>query len=74
MYILHSPSWFPDEHNPYSGNFIEKHVSAIALRYRCITLRVVPNERPIKKIEFIACIYLTVMALLFVDLWRVSRE
>jgi len=53
MYILHIPSWFPDDRNPYSGNFIEKHIACIALRYRCVTLRVIPKEQPVKKIEFI---------------------
>ncbi|MCL2168233.1 MAG: glycosyltransferase family 4 protein [Lentimicrobiaceae bacterium] len=52
-YILHIPSWFPDDLNPYCGNFIEKHVSAIALRHRCITLRIIPKTQPEKKIEFI---------------------
>jgi glycosyltransferase involved in cell wall biosynthesis len=40
-YILHIPSWFPDEKNPYSGNFIEKHIKAISRFRSCITLRVV---------------------------------
>ena len=52
-YILHIPSWFPDDRNPYCGNFIEKHISAISLRNRCVTLRVISKVQPVEKIEFI---------------------
>ena len=44
MYILHIPSWFPDDKNPYSGNFIEKHISAIARFCTSVTLKVVFND------------------------------
>ena len=53
MYILHIPSWFPNEQNPYDGSFIEKHVSCIAMRYRSITLRVIPKMQIVNKMEFI---------------------
>ena len=44
MYILHIPSWFPDDKNPYSGNFIEKHISAIAKFYTSVTLKIVLDD------------------------------
>lgn len=46
MYILHLPSWFPDDHHPYNGNFIEKHIDAISKYSPSVTLRVT------KKVEF----------------------
>jgi len=41
MYILHVPSWVPSDTNPFNGNFIEKHIDAISISEKCITLRVV---------------------------------
>lgn len=43
MYILHIPSWFPDFEKPYTGNFIEKHISAISKFEAGITLKVVKS-------------------------------
>lgn len=40
QYILHLPSWFPDDQHPYSGNFIEKHITAISRYIPSVTLRV----------------------------------
>lgn len=45
MYILHLPSWFPDEENPYSGNFIQKHISSIAGFYNSVTLKIITVSR-----------------------------
>lgn len=45
MYILHIPSWYPDFEKPYTGNFIEKHISAISKMDPGITLKVVKNEK-----------------------------
>ena len=45
MYTLHLPSWFPSEKMPFSGNFIEKHIAAIAMHRKCVTLRVVRGEK-----------------------------
>lgn len=44
MYILHLPSWFPEAQKPYTGNFIEKHIEAIAAQVSSITLRVVKTD------------------------------
>jgi len=43
MYILHIPSWYPDFEKPYTGNFIEKHISAISKMEPGITLKVVKS-------------------------------
>lgn len=45
MYILHIPSWFPDEQNPYTGNFIEKHIEAISKYSPSVTLKVVRKQQ-----------------------------
>jgi len=44
MYILHLPSWFPNEMMPYSGNFIEKHIAAISKFQKSITLKVIQTK------------------------------
>ena len=31
MYILHLPSWTPNENDPLNGNFIDKQIEAISL-------------------------------------------
>ncbi len=41
MYVLHIPSWFPDDRSPYAGNFIEKHIAAIAMFYPSVSVKVV---------------------------------
>lgn len=41
MYVLHIPSWFPDDKSPYAGNFIEKHIAAIAMFYPSVSVKVV---------------------------------
>lgn len=43
MFILHIPSWYPDFEKPYTGNFIEKHISAISKYEPGITLKVVKS-------------------------------
>ncbi|MDR1757689.1 MAG: glycosyltransferase [Bacteroidales bacterium] len=53
MYVLHIPSWFPDEDTPYRGNFIEKHIEAISLFTRSITLRVVKKNEKYKHAKLI---------------------
>lgn len=45
MYILHIPSWFPDEENAFRGNFIEKHIDAISQFYPSVTLKVVKKNQ-----------------------------
>jgi len=45
MFILHLPSWFPNDKNPLHGNFIEKHIAAISKFQKCVTLRVVRVEK-----------------------------
>ena len=45
MYILHLPSWFPCDKMPYCGNFIEKHIAAISMYRKCVTLRVVRGKK-----------------------------
>ena len=49
MYILHLPSWFPCDKMPYSGNFIEKHIAAISIHRKCVTLRVVKGAKVQKR-------------------------
>lgn len=44
VYILHIPSWFPNDQMPFRGNFIEKHIEAISMEQKCVTLRVVRNS------------------------------
>ena len=51
MYILHIPSWFPDESKPFTGNFIEKHIEAISLCIPCVTLRIEKTAEPNKPME-----------------------
>ena len=51
MYILHIPSWFPDESKPFTGNFIEKHIEAISLCIPSVTLRVEKTVDPHKPME-----------------------
>jgi glycosyltransferase involved in cell wall biosynthesis len=46
MYILHIPSWFPNDQMPFRGNFIEKHIAAISMTQKCVTLRVVRSSEP----------------------------
>lgn len=43
MYILHIPSWYPDYEKPFTGNFIEKHISALSRFEPGITLKVVKS-------------------------------
>jgi glycosyltransferase involved in cell wall biosynthesis len=50
-YILHIPSWFPNEDNPYSGNFIEKHIKAISKYMPSISLKVVARTKSHRKIH-----------------------
>jgi len=45
MYILHIPSWFPSDKMPFSGSFIEKHIAAISMHRKCVTLRVVRGAK-----------------------------
>ncbi|MDL2326254.1 glycosyltransferase family 4 protein [Bacteroidales bacterium OttesenSCG-928-A14] len=52
MYILHIPSWFPTEKSPYTGNFIERHIKAIAPYYPAVELKVAPVTR-IKERKFV---------------------
>lgn len=52
MYILHIPSWTPDEDNPMRGNFIERHIAAISSYVPCITLQFISSKKK-KKNEII---------------------
>ena len=49
MYILHLPSWFPNNMTPFSGNFIEKHIQAISMTTKCVTLRVARFDGNVKE-------------------------
>ncbi|MCL2291104.1 MAG: glycosyltransferase [Bacteroidetes bacterium] len=49
MYILHLPSWFSNEKMPFCGNFIEKHIAAISMSQKCVTLKVVRGAKAQKR-------------------------
>ncbi|HRR04384.1 MAG TPA: glycosyltransferase, partial [Bacteroidales bacterium] len=44
MYILHLPSWTPNENDPLNGNFIDKQIEAISLYAPSITLRLIKDK------------------------------
>ncbi len=44
MYILHLPSWTPNENDPLNGNFIDKQIEAISLYTPSITLRLIKDK------------------------------
>lgn len=48
MFVLHIPSWYTDDTKPFHGNFIERHIEAIALKTPSVTLKVVEtNQRTV---------------------------
>lgn len=50
MFVLHIPSWYPDDSKPFTGNFIERHIEAIALKIPSVTLKVVEtNQRTVTR-------------------------
>jgi len=49
MYILHLPSWFPNDKMPFCGNFIEKHIAVISMTQKCVTLRVSRSTKAQKR-------------------------
>lgn len=37
-YILHIPGWYPNRHDPFTGDFVQRHVHSIAMYERSVVL------------------------------------
>lgn len=44
MHILHISSWYPSEKEPFSGNFVKRHIELISENHRCTVLNFVSEN------------------------------
>jgi L-malate glycosyltransferase len=45
MHILQIPSWYPTEKEPFSGNFVKRHIELIATNHQVTVLNFVAEKR-----------------------------
>ena len=42
-YILTIPGWYPSRHDPFTGDFVQRHVQSIALYEKVVVLHLVKD-------------------------------
>jgi glycosyltransferase involved in cell wall biosynthesis len=51
MHILHIPSWYPSEKEPFSGNFVKRHIELISENHKCTVLNFIAENKGEIKIQ-----------------------
>jgi glycosyltransferase involved in cell wall biosynthesis len=51
MHILHISSWYPSEKQPFSGNFVKRHIELISENHKCTVLNFISEKSNVIRIQ-----------------------